>query len=43
MVDLKQKVEILTEENEKLVNELSELGLRDPSRDSKSPGGYSSY
>ncbi|KUJ12866.1 uncharacterized protein LY89DRAFT_195516 [Mollisia scopiformis] len=44
VVDLKQKVEILTEENEKLVNELSKVSLRDSSRDSKSPGtDYSSY
>ncbi|KAF8857609.1 hypothetical protein BDZ45DRAFT_674659 [Acephala macrosclerotiorum] len=43
VVDLKQKVEILTEENEKLVNELSALGLRNQSHDSNSPGGYSNY
>lgn len=40
MVDLKQKVEILTEENEKLANELSGLKI---SRDSNSPRGYSNY
>ncbi|CZR54562.1 uncharacterized protein PAC_04446 [Phialocephala subalpina] len=40
VVDLKQKVEILTEENQKLANELSGLKI---SRDSNSPGGYSNY
>jgi len=35
---------VLTEENQKLVGELSALGLRSPSRDSKSPGtDYSNY
>ncbi|KAH9213137.1 hypothetical protein DL95DRAFT_390727 [Leptodontidium sp. 2 PMI_412] len=37
--DLKSKVVVLTEENQKLVDELSALGLRDASRASSERAG----
>lgn len=39
MEDLKSKVVVLTEENQKLVDELSALGLRDASRASSERAG----
>jgi hypothetical protein len=42
VTELKQKVEVLTEENQKLANELS-IWRDSSARDSRSPGDYSNY